>query len=692
MWEVFFASAFLSCVFLYLPGYFVLRSFSLHRIVSAACAPLISIAAFALLSLAYGACGVPCSWLTLVLPVVAAGLVVTVFRHILRKARPSRFGFPEYGQKVYRRFDIVCLGAYVFVGIVLGVYLFAYNLDGPASVLQEYDNIFHLGVIRGFLETGEFSFIGVSVYPLPEDSIVDPIPVQGLSFYPTAWHMLVALVAETANAPIALAVNAVNFSLISVVFPVSIYLLIRKIFYRIPFVVALGSVCSLAFADFPWSFVVFGPLYPNLLSLSVFPLFAFSFIALLSKGIDRKHRLIAALLVMIGGVSLAVSQPNAIFTAVIFLTPFCVYRLFSFVNEWKSGCDGVRFVAVVASAVFVVAVVLLWTILFHLPFFQQGVLADSWPAFTSLRQALVNVFVVSYRVSTAQLLLGALIVVGILYSLLNRRYLWLTCSYILMAFLYILDAATDGPLKHFLTGFWYSDPYRLAANLAVFAIPLACLGLYVCCVGVSSLIKKVCRGCFCNAHVSRLALGVSCVLFFACNYYPNFTIQGVVDVDTAFGVFSGKVYEGNRLDGVKTYDSDEERFVQKVKSILPEDTLLINEPNDGSGFAYGLDNLNLYYRNMRGYGRSNETEESKLIRQGLDRIANDENVKAAVDRVGAQYVLLFDIEGYEYGKPNRYLLSYNRDEWVGLEAINDDTPGFEVVLSEGDMRLYRIVA
>lgn len=30
------------------------------------------------------------------------------------------------------------------------------------------------------------------------------------------------------------------------------------------------------------------------------------------------------------------------------------------------------------------------------------------------------------------------------------------------------------------------------------------------------------------------------------------------------------------------------------------------------------------------------------------------------------------------------------DTWSGVYAIKDDTPGFELLLSEGDMRLYRI--
>lgn len=692
MWTLFFASALLACVFLYLPGYFILRSFSVRRLVSAISAPLVSIATFALLSLFYGACGIPCSWLTLLLPVVVVGLLVVVVRYALGMVKPSDYGLAAYVRKTRRGFDVLCLGLYLLVGVLLGIYLFAYNLDGPASVLQEYDNVYHLSVIRGFLETGDFPFIGVSVYPDPADAIIEPTPSQGLSFYPTAWHMLVALVAGTAQAPIALAVNAVNFSLVSVVFPASVFLFLRQVFYRTSVVVVLGSVCSLAFADFPWSFLVFGPLYPNLLSLAIFPLFSFAFIAALAKGLKRKQRLLAALMIVAGGVSLAVSQPNAVFTAVIFLSPLCVYRIFFFVKEKKALGRRATLAAISASAAFVVAVIMLWAFLFCLPFFQQGVLSDSWGAFTSLRQAIVNVFVVSYRVSMAQLILGASVILGVLYTLLHRRYLWLTCSYSLMAFMYILDAATDGLLKHFLTGFWYSDPYRIAANLAVFAIPLSCIGLYVCYCGVVLLVKKFCQKSFAAKHGSKLAIGIVCVLFFAGNYYPNFVVQGVADVNTAFGTLAERINKQNMIDKVTVYDLDEVRFVQEVKNVIPEGALIINEPNDGSGFAYALDGVNLYYRNMRYYGLQNETEDSKIIRQRLNSISTDEQVKAAVDNIGAQYLLLLDTKGYEGSKPPCYLLSYKSEDWIGLESINDNTPGFEVVLSEGDMRLYRIAA
>ena len=39
-----------------------------------------------------------------------------------------------------------------------------------------------------------------------------------------------------------------------------------------------------------------------------------------------------------------------------------------------------------------------------------------------------------------------------------------------------------------------------------------------------------------------------------------------------------------------------------------------------------------------------------------------------------------------------HFIAYEPDKWAGVAAVGDDTPGLEVVLSEGDMRLYRVTA
>ena len=94
--------------------------------------------------------------------------------------------------------------------------------------------------------------------------------------------------------------------------------------------------------------------------------------------------------------------------------------------------------------------------------------------------------------------------------------------------------------------------------------------------------------------------------------------------------------------------------------------------------------MNVRYRYFHGYGGSDETENSLVIRQSLSDIAEDDSVKQAVSDIGAEYVLKLDVS------ESRPLLPYDENDWIGITPIQDDTQGFEVVLSEGDMRLYRI--
>ena len=52
-------------------------------------------------------------------------------------------------------------------------------------------------------------------------------------------------------------------------------------------------------------------------------------------------------------------------------------------------------------------------------------------------------------------------------------------------------------------------------------------------------------------------------------------------------------------------------------------------------------------------------------------------------------MLVLDYNEPEISSPHVY--PPNVEEWAGIDGVRDDTPGFEVVLSEGDMRLYKIV-
>ena len=137
-------------------------------------------------------------------------------------------------------------------------------------------------------------------------------------------------------------------------------------------------------------------------------------------------------------------------------------------------------------------------------------------------------------------------------------------------------------------------------------------------------------------------------------------------------------------------DSSEREFVEDVtKAVEADQGLVINQAFDGSVFAYGLYDLDVYYRSFGDAWSLGETEDSKNIRLRLDEISWNAEVKDSAQSVGAKYLMMLDYGKGETGEG--CLRYYVKNDWVGLNAVNDDTPGFEVVLARDDMRLYKLV-
>ena len=99
--------------------------------------------------------------------------------------------------------------------------------------------------------------------------------------------------------------------------------------------------------------------------------------------------------------------------------------------------------------------------------------------------------------------------------------------------------------------------------------------------------------------------------------------------------------------------------------------------------------LHTYYRNLSAGFDESEPAASRTLRLHLDEIGTNANVAATARDAGVGYVLLLDV-GEADVQP--HFLTYDATEWAGVNAVGDDTPGLENVLSEGDMRLYRVAA
>lgn len=690
---MFYASAAVVMLFLYLPGALVLRALRVSRVASAVLAPVAALAAYSVLCVVYGQLGVFTTWAALVLPVLAAGIVLYAGSFFIGRARSgagvvrSALDVPPLGGvRAPRGFDWLCLALYVAVGLAVTAYVFVGSLNGADSFVQEFDNIHHLGVTAGFIQSGNWSSLHSTLYATAADAAINPLP--GTSFYPAAWNCAAALAVSALGVPVTVAANAVNFLFIAVVFPSNAFLLMRLVLRDKPGVVAAGALTTLAFTAFPWAFLVYGPLYPNMIAFAMLPSVVFCFIKAIEHGASRTARVLAAALFCVGVVCLAFSQPNAVFSAGVLLAPYLVYQVGLAADRLAVPAGRRRALKVGLCALAVIAVAAVWMALYRAPFLQ-GVVTHDWPAFTGKYQAFVDVLTLAFRISGTQMLLALLVGAGIVYTLYRRRYLWMTCSFALVCFMYIIDVSSNGPDRFILTGFWYTDSCRVGAMAGIFAIPLASIGLWQGARGLRWLMERVPHEAK-PRTIARIAPCVVAGAFLLANFYPSFIMPGGSAVATGFG--SATTSLGIMYDFFlpRTYDAHETAFVEKVKQTLPEGALVLNEPDDGSAFAYSVNGLNVYYRYLRTYGEEDETLDSRIIRTNLDQIATSEQVREAVRDIGAEYLLLLDVGVPPEQRP--HLFTYENGRlWGGLEAIDDDTPGFEVVLRENDMRLYRIV-
>ena len=280
-------------------------------------------------------------------------------------------------------------------------------------------------------------------------------------------------------------------------------------------------------------------------------------------------------------------------------------------------------------------------------------------------------------------------------ALVRQRRFWLGLPALYMLAVYGLCRCSDAPYtpRTFFAGFWYSDPYRILCCAELFLIPIAALGLAAI-------------AAYAHCKIDRLSwkgsLALVAGIFALVNFLPFYQeppedqsseVSGshfVPTAGTAVGYMHYLMESGYDEGEEQVYSAEEQRFVRKVLEMIPGGALVTNQPHDGSAFAYGLDGLNTYFRHIDTEGT---TEQSRTIRDHLSGIATDSTVREAVRNSGAQYVLLLD-QGVPYDE-GRWLIQTGEDYemgWKGLANLTDDTPGFETILADGDMRLYKITA
>ncbi len=587
------------------------------------------------------------------------------------------------------RRDAIIMCFYVIVGIAVTCGMYIFQLASPEAFIQSWDNVHHLDAIRGFIDSGRWSSLGTSLY-LGDDASIDTF--VGGAFYPSTWYSFAAMVAGLLGLSAPHAINVVNFVIIAIAFPLGTYAFLRAVFGDDARVVAAGSLFVLANASCPWVMLRWGPLYPNIMAYCLLPGLMGAFVQLFSKTLETHRRVSLCVVLLAGVLSYVFIQPNGVFTAVVLLAPYLVTRMFSIAKDsgWAQK-RGNRFAwtyGLACAACAVAVVIAFWMLAFNAPF-MQAVVNYRWPCDTEFVDALMDVVTQRFHIAALSTGCALMLGVGIVSALARKRHRWLIASWMLSCAIYIICVSIDGELHQLAAGFWYTDVPRIAAFAAFSAVPLQAIGL----AEIVSLAAKP----FASRRYGELAVVIAMTAIVGIMLFAPIEETESTDVGSrhytnanAIGVEAARISWEYRFDNPLIYDGAECAFVREVLSILPEGSLVINEPNDGSAYAYGVDGLRTYYRYWRGYGDSSagEKPESALIRDHLCDIADNGEVRKAVDDIGARYVIQLDC-----GEPNwNYMMwLYGDGElWRGIDGVNESTPGFELVLSRDDMRLYRI--
>lgn len=666
MWVQFFIDVLFAIAVVFMPGYFLCRSVRFPMAVSMASAPFISCTLLFSLAFVFLKLGISGSWFILVGPVFFIAFLAYIIRLAINvRLRPTE----RLNRKETNSRGLAVMALYVILGLVIGALFLVKAFDGANSFAQQYDNYYHLNLIRQYLETGYYA----------QDGILD---------YPAAWHCLVAVVASFGVGDLCVALNAVNYVLISVVLPSGIFLLLRTFCGQNFWVLISGSVCSLAFTAFPWGLIAFGPLYPNLLSFVVLPaimsLFAQGFLEI---QVDVKIRYFIAFLV--GCLGLLVMHPGAIFAGIVLMAPFVVSRIWNtgFKQQWLRK----KVIKLLFVCGFLGFVVVVWIICYKLPAFQATV-SFTWPAYLSVSDALINALLVNWTpYCKPQFILALFVFVGIVQCIVKKRGIWLVTSYAVALVILVTVQSTEGTLKHVLGGFWYTDKFRIAAIAALAGIPLASIGLSALIAGVYKMLKIENKGLGKKEgfrYVCALLVAVAVALYFP--NYDNSSEEIKETVITPFGNVYGLIAERNSLSEEAVFSEEEVNFANKAKATVGEKALVANIPFDGSYLSSGVVGLNVAYRALEtaGYWDGTTDPEGTLIRANLCNYMSDSATYDALENSGIRYVILFDI--YDKDGERMYDAAKDLSLWRGIMNVSDDTPGFEIVLAEGDMRLYRL--
>jgi hypothetical protein len=525
---------------------------------------------------------------------------------------------------------------------VIGARLLS-SIGAPGRVAQLQDNAFHLNAVRYVLDSGRGS-----PFTLGELGVSDRT-----RFYPAAWHDFVALLAQLTGTSIPVAVNVFTATVVCVVWPLGCLQLTSTIIGGRPRSLLIGAVACASFPSYPYLLFSFGVVYPWLMAVSMLPtVLALVLTAGRTSATEGQRWVVLAVL---AGSTAAVglAHPGVLVAGLAIALPAVVTALRETYSD-RTVVRGrpTRFRLAVLG--YLALLVLAWV-------YVRPPRVSNWDGAGHPVQALFRaLLLVPVGAGAASVLVLALLA-GVISTVRDRSHRWALWTFGIGVLMHTATQLWELPdLRWWLTGVWYSDPFRPAALLPVAALPLVVTGADRALDWARAALQR---------HQPEGLSGLRPVLGVVLVAGTLALTQTSAVADTAQDVRSAhQVTSHSQL-----LTRQELTLIERLDDLVPRDALVAGNPMTGAALGYALAERDAVEPSS-GLERG---PEARIVMDHLRDLATDPAVCRAVRALNVQFVLDFGVR------------SMDGTRSPGLEGLAG-TPGFALVAAEGPARLYHV--
>lgn len=552
--------------------------------------------------------------------------------------------------------------AWILVGLGLAFVIISWRLvsifGSPDALSQTFDNVFHMNAIKFVLDSGSGSSLTIGLMLNP---------TQTISFYPSAWHDLAALISMATGCSIPLAANAANLVISALIWPAGIIFLVTRVTQIKPVTVVLSGILSAGFTAFPYLMLDFGVLYPYLLAVALLPFAVGLSITLIQNGKLWVRDNVPALLLLAASLpGLILAHPSSLLALTAFSFPLAVVILVRTVASIRKEQQTIKNLLqpVTLFIAYCAAATVGWKLL------RPDPSAAVWGPTQSLSQSLGEGLLSAPMARPIPWIIVIMTICGIAVLARRRADWWILGVLLIGVGLFsMVSGMRPGGLRSFVTGGWYNDSYRLAALLPMSAIIVAVIG------GTWIVEKALIWGqdrqrifMFVPARFEamlRPILPASAIVVFAL-----LTQVGSVGHEVRSAAAQFQVTDESNL-----LSADELTLLRRIDQQVPAGATVVASPWTGASLVYALADRRTLTPHMFG----DPGQDARYVLDHLDDISADPAVCDAVEKLHTFYVLDFG-EREVHGGSNPF---------PGLKDL-DSVPGITLIDSEGDARLFQI--